>query len=70
MLRATCAITAGKSTGASLFARPKAAPCRAWCTCFAARSNALDGTQPVFRQSPPIASRSINVTLARTAAAM
>jgi len=32
--------------------------------------NAFDGTQPVFRQSPPMRSFSTSVTLARTAAAI
>ena len=31
---------------------------------------AFDGTQPVFRQSPPMRCFSMSVTLARTAAAM
>ena len=37
---------------------------------FADLISAFDGTQPVFRQSPPILCFSINVTLAFTAAAM
>jgi hypothetical protein len=37
---------------------------------FAERISALEGTQPVLRQSPPILCFSISVTLAFTAAAM
>ena len=36
----------------------------------AERINAFDGTQPVFRQSPPIRCFSTSVTLARTVAAI
>ena len=36
----------------------------------AERISAFDGTQPVFKQSPPILCFSISVTLAFTAAAM
>ncbi len=36
----------------------------------AERISAFDGTQPVFRQSPPIRCFSTSVTLAFTAAAM
>ncbi len=37
---------------------------------FADRISAFDGTQPVFRQSPPILCFSINATFALVAAAM
>jgi hypothetical protein len=37
---------------------------------FAERISALDGTQPVLRQSPPMRCFSISVTFAFTAAAM
>ena len=46
---------------------------RARLTCdskFAERISAFDGTQPKFRQSPPILCFSTSVTLALTAAAM
>ena len=41
-----------------------------WFSSFAERISAFDGTQPVYRQSPPIRCRSTSVTFARTAAAM
>ena len=46
-------------------------PLRLTCErSFAVRMSAFDGTQPVFRQSPPMRWRSMSVTLAFTAAAM
>ena len=42
---------------------PNSCERRACDTSFAERSSALDGTQPVFRQSPPIRWRSTSVTL-------
>ena len=63
-------ITAGKSAPApSGTATPYADTSRAPASARADRSNALEGTQPVLRQSPPIRSRSINATFAPRPAA-
>ncbi|MCY1558843.1 hypothetical protein D9M68_958150 [compost metagenome] len=63
-------ITAGKSTVPRTPAKPSASPLVSSWASLAERSSALDGTQPVFRQSPPICCFSIRLTLAFTAAAM
>ena len=60
---ATCAITAAKSICGSAPATP-AAPLRNTCAVLAAASRVLEGTQPVFRQSPPISPASISTTRA------
>ncbi len=49
---------------------PNSGARRMWDSSLAERISALDGTQPVLRQSPPIRCFSISVTLAFTAAAM
>ena len=41
-----------------------------WLSSLAERSSALLGTQPVFRQSPPMRCFSISATFALVAAAM
>ncbi|MOA18250.1 hypothetical protein D3C78_1385550 [compost metagenome] len=67
---ATRAITAAKSARDWLGLKPSslALPCSA--AKRALRISALEGTQPVLRQSPPILCCSIRATLALTAAAM
>ena len=48
---------------------PNSSAPRAAAAAWAARINALDGTQPELRQSPPSRFRSIRATLAPTPAA-
>src|SRR6185436_712909 len=55
-------MTLAKSTLGSTGAMPKAAPLRCACAALAAAISALDGTQPKFRQSPPMRSRSTRTT--------
>ena len=63
-------MTAGKSTSiAPRIRTPNRPESRASAAARAQRISALDGTQPTFRQSPPIKSRSIRATLAPTPAA-
>ena len=54
--RCTWAMTEAKSTPGSWPAMPKPSLLRCDSAAFAAASMALDGTQPVLRQSPPMAS--------------
>jgi hypothetical protein len=58
----TWSCTAAKSTFGAAAAMPKASPDAAQWACLAAAIMALDGTQPKFRQSPPIAAFSISTT--------
>lgn len=58
------AITCGKSTAGVPARIPKCSASRSVCTTAALRISALLGTQPVFRQSPPISPASIRVTRA------
>jgi hypothetical protein len=55
----TFAVSICGSTGV----RPYASAWRIVCAAFAEASSALDGTQPVHRQSPPTRSRSMHATL-------
>ncbi|MBF0325790.1 MAG: hypothetical protein HQL42_12075 [Alphaproteobacteria bacterium] len=61
--------TAPKSTATSPAVTPKAPACRAAWAAWVAASRDLDGTQPVFRQSPPMRSPSIRTVLAPICAA-
>ena len=70
MIRCTRAMSALKLTFGSTSLKPNWLPCRRSNACRADRIRALLGTQPVFRQSPPILFFSINVTLALTVAAI
>src|SRR5688572_21122133 len=63
-------MTSEKSNSAAAARRPNSRARRTWSSSLAERRIALLGTQPVFRQSPPIWCFSISVTLAFTAAAM
>ena len=63
-------ITAPKSALAPGGTRtPNSAAPRTSATARPARIRAFDGTQPTFRQSPPISSRSTSATLAPSPAA-
>ena len=64
------AITCLKLNVAEASVKPYRSACRIWCCSLAVRIRALLGTQPKFRQSPPILCASTSVTLALTAAAM
>ncbi|MNN04705.1 hypothetical protein D3C81_1174350 [compost metagenome] len=66
--RCTRSITAAKSAS-PLARQPSCAALRSSLATRAERSSALDGTQPRFRQSPPIWPFSIRVTRACRAAA-
>ncbi|MNG39198.1 hypothetical protein D3C84_1271720 [compost metagenome] len=68
--RAMRAITAAKSAREWLGVKPSSAARRCSAAKRAARISALEGTQPVLRQSPPMLCCSISATLAFTAAAM
>jgi hypothetical protein len=63
-------ITRGKSTAGAVVEMPARAAPRTACARRAAWISALLGTQPVFRQSPPMRSASTSVTRARAVAAM
>ncbi len=70
MTRCTRSITSRKAKSADAVRMPNSC---ARLTCdrnFAERISAFDGTQPKFRQSPPILCFSTRVTFALTAAAM
>ena len=63
-------MTRAKSTSAVAFLKPNSS---AFLICDRTRADlmkAFDGTQPVFRQSPPMRCFSTSVTLARTVAAI
>ena len=65
----TWSCTALKSTSGACARRPSA-PAWRWATAaLALASRALDGTQPVFRQSPPIVPGSISTVRAPSSAA-
>ena len=64
------AMTCAKLTCPLTFSNPNWSPRRKWLAYLAERISALEGTQPVLRQSPPISFFSIRVTFAFTAAAM
>src|SRR5688572_14007788 len=68
--RCTRCMTSAKSNSAAAARSPNSRARRTWSSSLAERRIALLGTQPVFRQSPPISAFSISVTLALTAAAM
>ena len=70
MTACTRSITSLKSNSARADAMPNSFERAICASSFAERISALDGTQPVFRQSPPMRFFSTNVTLAFTAAAM
>ena len=63
-------MTSAKSNSALAARMPSACERRMSASSLADRISALDGTQPVLRQSPPMRCFSISVTLAFTAAAM
>ena len=59
-----------KRKSTSTARKPRRVAFFAWATKRADLISAFDGTQPVFRQSPPILCRSTSATLALTAAAI
>jgi hypothetical protein len=63
-------MTSAKSNATSAVCTPNSRERFACDRNFAVRSSAFDGTQPVFRQSPPMRCFSTSVTFAFTAAAM
>ena len=69
MTSATWRFTAAKSMAGAVPVTPMAGlPC-AWRAAFAAASSAFDGTQPLFRQSPPMRPASNSTTRAPNCAA-
>ena len=70
MTSLTRPITAAKSTSGTPTLMPKLLAFSMSLTDLAARINALLGTQPVFKQSPPMLAFSTNITFALTVAAM
>ena len=65
----TRSITSAKSKSATAERMPNSFERFTCDSSLAERISAFEGTQPVFRQSPPMASRSIRVTRARSVAA-
>ncbi len=68
--RCTRSMMSAKSNSALADLKPSSSARRTCARNLAERINALDGTQPRFRHSPPILFFSISVTLALTAAAI
>src|SRR5256885_11352708 len=68
--RCTRSMTSAKSKSTCMALKPNSRGRFACATSRADLIRAFEGTQPVLRQSPPILSFSISVTLALTAAAM
>jgi hypothetical protein len=68
--RCTRSMTSAKSNSMVADLNPRSFALRACAMNFAERNKAFEGTQPVFRQSPPMRCFSTSVTLALTAAAM
>lgn len=66
----TCSITLAKSTETLATSIPRWAPMRVCAATEAAARRALEGTQPVQRQSPPVLSRSTRSTRAPKLAAV
>ncbi len=63
-------MTSAKSNSMVAVLKPNSLARFAWFRTLAERMSALLGTQPVFRQSPPMLYFSISATFAFTAAAM
>ena len=70
MTPCTRSITSAKSNSAAALWNPNSLARAMYESILAERSSDLLGTQPVFRQSPPMRWRSISVTFAFTVAAM
>ena len=70
MMRCTRSITSAKSNSALALLKPYSLARAMYESILAERSSDLLGTQPEFRQSPPMRCRSISVTFAFTVAAI
>ena len=68
--RWTRSMTSAKSNSATALLSPYSFARRIWASTRAVLISALEGTQPVFRQSPPISCFSTSVTFAFTTAAI
>ena len=63
-------MTSPKSNSATALCSPYSLARFIWASILAVLISALEGTQPVFRQSPPISCFSTRVTFALTTAAI